>query len=54
MIEEVEAKIRELQAELGKKRALDELQMAATRFERLGYKVTISITPIDTETEDNR
>lgn len=54
MNEEVEARIRELQAELGKKRALDELQNAADRFERLGYTVTISITPNTTETEETK
>lgn len=54
MNEEVESRIRELQAELGKKRALDELQLAADRFERLGYVVTISITPIETETEESK
>jgi hypothetical protein len=54
MNEEVEAKIRELQTELNKKRLLDELQMAADRFEKLGYKVTISITPVDTETEEKK
>ncbi|MDH6449427.1 MULTISPECIES: hypothetical protein [unclassified Streptomyces] len=54
MNEEVNEKIRELKAEVYRKRLLDELQIAAQRFERLGYKVTISITPVDTETEENK
>ncbi|MFJ8857245.1 hypothetical protein ACIRD8_02320 [Streptomyces sp. NPDC102451] len=54
MNEEVEARIRELQAELNKKRLLDELQLAANRFETLGYTVTISITENTTETEEKK
>lgn len=54
MNEEVNERIRELKAEVYKRRLLDELKIAADRFERLGYKVTISITPVTTETEENK
>lgn len=54
MNEEVRDKIRELKAEVYRKRLLDELKLAAERFERLGYKVSISITPVTTETEEKK
>uniref|UniRef100_A0AAU2A9Z8 Uncharacterized protein n=1 Tax=Streptomyces sp. NBC_00093 TaxID=2975649 RepID=A0AAU2A9Z8_9ACTN len=47
MNEEVKDRIRELKAEVYKKKLLDELKLAADRYEKLGYKVTISITPVE-------